>query len=58
MVPIPQTDPVGAIGGYWARPRRASDKEVAQLQSLAAATAQALVGFPQVPHTAGVGESW
>lgn len=51
MVPIPQTDPVGAIGGYWARPRRASDEEVAQLQSLAAATAQALARFPQVPHT-------
>jgi GAF domain-containing protein len=42
MIPIQAADPVGAIGVYWARPRRASEAEVAWLTRLAEATAAAL----------------
>lgn len=42
MVPIRADDPVGAIGVYWGRRRRASDAEVARVQALADATAVAL----------------
>lgn len=42
MVPIRTLDPVGAIGNYWARPRRASEQEVELLQALADSTAVAL----------------
>lgn len=42
MVPIRADDPVGAIGVYWARPRRAADDEVERVQALADATAVAM----------------
>jgi signal transduction histidine kinase/ActR/RegA family two-component response regulator len=42
MTPVRATDPIAAIGAYWAQRHRASDDEVATLQALADATALAL----------------
>jgi GAF domain-containing protein len=42
MVPITAGQPVGAIGAYWGRLHRASDEEVAALESLADAAGRAL----------------
>jgi hypothetical protein len=42
MVPIDVDAPVGAIGAYWARVRRATDEEITRLTRLASATAVAL----------------
>jgi signal transduction histidine kinase len=42
MVPIRQTDPIGAIGNYWSDHHRADPHEVQLLQALADATAVAL----------------
>jgi diguanylate cyclase (GGDEF)-like protein len=42
MVPIRVLNPIGAIGSYWARPYRATDREVQLLQALADTTAVAL----------------
>lgn len=42
MVPIRADDPIGAIGAYWPRPRRATDDEVARLTVLAEAAGKAL----------------
>ncbi|MCR4378375.1 MAG: ATP-binding protein [Rhodospirillales bacterium] len=42
MVPIRTRDPVGAIGNYWATPRRPRDEEVQVLQALADTTAVAM----------------
>lgn len=42
MVPLRHTDPIGAIGTYWARPYIATDEEVSALQALADSTALAL----------------
>jgi hypothetical protein len=42
MVPIDVEAPLGAIGAYWARVRRATDEEIARLTRLAAATAVAM----------------
>ncbi|MEH3138912.1 MAG: diguanylate cyclase [Mycobacterium kyogaense] len=42
MVPIRRTDPIGAIGCYWAQEREPTDREVALLQALADATSVSL----------------
>jgi diguanylate cyclase (GGDEF)-like protein len=42
MVPIRSRNPVGAIGNYWARRHRPSEREVSLLQSLADATSVAM----------------
>jgi len=42
MVPIRTSDPIGAIGTYWAEHHEASEAEVRVLQSLAGATSVAL----------------
>lgn len=42
MVPIRSTDPIGAIGNYWADRHRPTDDEVALLQALADSTAVAM----------------
>ncbi|MBV9714705.1 MAG: HD domain-containing protein [Solirubrobacterales bacterium] len=42
VVPIRQSDPVGAIGNYWASRHIASDQELQTLQALADSTAVAL----------------
>lgn len=42
MVPIRTTDPIGAIGSYWATEHEADEAEVATLQALADATSLAL----------------
>lgn len=42
MVPIRASQPIGAIGTYWATPRVASDDEVRLLQALADSTSIAL----------------
>lgn len=42
MVPIRETDPLGAIGVYWASPHEASAATVALLQALANTTAVAM----------------
>lgn len=42
MVPIRASDPVGAIGNYWAERHEAGDREVRLLQALADAAALAL----------------
>src|SRR5262249_47678130 len=42
MVPIRSTDPIGAIGNYWARPHLATAEEVEVLQALANTTAVAM----------------
>jgi signal transduction histidine kinase len=42
MVPIRTTSPIGAIGNYWATPRRANDDEVKLLQALADSTSIAM----------------
>jgi len=42
MVPIRSTDPLGAIGNYWARRHRPTADEVALLQALADSTAVAM----------------
>ena len=42
MAPIRASDPIGAIGAYWADNHRASEREVAVLQQLADATAIAM----------------
>ena len=48
MVPIDTEQPMGGIGAYWSRVRRATNSEISQLTRLAAATAEALhrVGVP------------
>lgn len=45
MVPIGTDAPIGAIGAYWATPRRASDADASLLGQLAAATAEVLARF-------------
>lgn len=45
MVPIHVQAPIGAIGAYWARPRHATEVEVALLGALATAAAPALARF-------------
>jgi signal transduction histidine kinase len=42
MVPIRKSEPVGALGVYWAKPHAASDWEVRLLQALADSTAVAM----------------
>ncbi|HZP12205.1 MAG TPA: sensor domain-containing diguanylate cyclase [Nevskiaceae bacterium] len=42
MVPIRRLDPIGAIGNYWARRYRPSERDVALLQALADTTALAM----------------
>jgi diguanylate cyclase (GGDEF)-like protein len=42
MVPIGAADPVGAIGNYWAQPRKPSDEEESLLLQLAELTAIAM----------------
>jgi len=42
MVPIRKTDPIGAIGNYWATQHRASQRELDALSALAESTAVAL----------------
>ena len=42
MVPIRSSNPLGAIGCYWAEPHKASDSEIQQLQILANMTAIAM----------------
>ncbi len=42
MVPIDTEAPLGAIGVYWSRVRRATDEEILRLTRLAAVTAEAL----------------
>jgi signal transduction histidine kinase len=42
MVPIGRDAPLGAIGAYWARRHRATDREVAALEALAEAAATAV----------------
>lgn len=42
MVPIRTANPIGAIGCYWARHRRATDEEVRLLQALADCTSVAM----------------
>lgn len=42
LVPVRRSDPLAAIGNYWASPHAASPREVALLQALADATALAL----------------
>jgi GAF domain-containing protein len=42
MVPIDVAAPVGAIGAYWSRVRRATEEEVRRLVRLAEVTAEAL----------------
>lgn len=42
MVPIDDESPIGAIGVYWARVRRATDGEVTRLIRLATVTSEAL----------------
>jgi hypothetical protein len=49
MVPIRSEDPVGAIGAYWAKRRRASARQVAVRQALADAAALAFVSLQQPP---------
>lgn len=46
MVPVRVTAPVGAIGAYWAMPRRATEADAETLAVLAEATAQALAALP------------
>jgi GAF domain-containing protein len=45
MMPIRVSDPIGAIGAYWARPHRATDVQVALLSALATAAAPVLTRF-------------
>jgi GAF domain-containing protein len=45
MVPIVADEPIGAIGAYWSRVRRATEDEVVLLSSLAEAAGQALRRF-------------
>jgi GAF domain-containing protein len=45
MVPIVADEPIGAIGAYWSRVRRATDDEVGLLTSLADAAGGALLRF-------------
>ena len=42
VVPIRTMNPVGAIGAYWAQPRKATEEEVRLLQALADTTAVAM----------------
>ena len=42
IVPMRVEDPLGAIGAYWIQPHRATDEELALLQSLAEAAGAAL----------------
>jgi GAF domain-containing protein len=45
MVPVGVEDPIGAIGAYWAHPRRASAAHADRLAELAAMTAPVLASF-------------
>ena len=51
MVPIGDGEPVGAIGAYWAHEYEATPEQVAALQELAAAAAEAIerVGLENAP---------
>jgi GAF domain-containing protein len=51
MVPINRSQPVGAIGAYWAATGAAGDDAVAALEELAAATAEAIdrIGLHDAP---------
>jgi len=42
MIPIRSSEPVGAIGNYWAKRHRPTDREVGLLQALADSTAVAM----------------
>lgn len=42
MVPIRQSDPIGAIGNYWANPHQATEKEMSVLQAIADVTSVAI----------------
>ncbi len=42
MVPVPQDEPLGAIGAYWAHERETSQQELELLQMIANATSPAL----------------
>jgi len=42
MVPIRQSDPIGAIGNYWAHHHKATDEEISILQSIADVTSVAI----------------
>jgi diguanylate cyclase (GGDEF)-like protein len=42
MVPIRRTEPIGAIGNYWARERQPTEEEVSLLQALADSTSIAM----------------
>jgi GAF domain-containing protein len=50
MVPIRVDDPIGAIGAYWFRPRRATDDEMTLLSTLADAAGEALERLLPVPR--------
>ena len=61
MVPIMIGRPVGAIGAYWGRRHRGSDDEVAALERLAAAAAEALeriLGRPDQERGTGPVGGW
>ncbi len=45
MVPIRSTDPLGALGAYWARPHKATPEEMETLRHLADATAIAFANI-------------
>jgi signal transduction histidine kinase len=42
MIPVRSSDPIAAIGAYWAQTHRATEREVALLQALADTTAVAI----------------
>jgi GAF domain-containing protein len=52
MVPIRASDPIGAIGTYWAEFHIPSEEEVAHIASLADVTARALERVRSVTETA------
>lgn len=61
MVPIGRDEPIGAIGVYWSRLYTATDEQVARLEELADAAAEAIerIGLdnaPWAPTFSGVGE--
>lgn len=54
IVPVRIADPIGAIGAYWFRVRRATDIEVGRLRVLGEATGEALQRLlPARPATTG-----
>lgn len=58
MVPIGRAAPVGAIGVYWAREYTATDDQIALLEQLAEAAAEAIgrVGLENAPWAPRFGE--